>query len=313
VEAIIINKTNIYRDITKILILTQGVEDMAGLRTGTELTKQLAATIGLNLSFDFIETTKQYTGVTFENETVGKGACIKPEEIIPEVLSAQTKLSKQYNIGCIVFDWTKVTPQPTNPVQNAIIADNFTTIQIPVQWYSDLTQTPHKTYSEVFAQFLLHEISHAMFFFANALRGAGLQDLTHYQATYKDPATPTIAWNNQQPSQYYLHLLTSLKQYWYLAQQGNVTPVPPTPPAPTQRTLRFAMSGLDVQKLQLNLKTLGYFVYPSITTYFGNVTLAAVKAMQSANGLNVDGIVGAQTFAKIDELLKKSLIQADQK
>lgn len=295
-------------DTIKFLILTQGVEDMVGMKAGLELAKQRAASIGLNISFDFVETVKQYTGTTFENTTVGKGACIKPEEIAPEVLAAQIKNGKKYNIGCIIFDWDKISPRPTNPVQNGVLFDKFTIIQIPVQWYSDFTVTPHKTYSEVLSQFFLHELSHAMYFFANYANpqgSANLVDETHNQYKYTDPATPNIAWNNQQPDQYYLHLLSNLRKYWYLAQQGASAPVPTVPPLPAQRTLKYGMSGADVHQLQADLETLKYFVYPMKTTYFGTVTLGAVKALQGANGLTVDGIVGAKTFAKIAELLKK--------
>lgn len=78
------------------------------------------------------------------------------------------------------------------------------------------------------------------------------------------------------------------------------------PKATIQRTLKLGMSGADVKVLQNDLKTLGYFVYPTTTTYFGNVTNKAVKDLQRANGLVSDGIVGAKTYAKIAELKKNS-------
>lgn len=71
------------------------------------------------------------------------------------------------------------------------------------------------------------------------------------------------------------------------------------------RTLKIGMFGADVERLQTDLKTLGYAV-GTIDGKFGKITLAAVKAFQSANGLVSDGIVGKLTFAKIAEVLKKN-------
>lgn len=84
--------------------------------------------------------------------------------------------------------------------------------------------------------------------------------------------------------------------------------IPESIPEPTPvRTLRFGMSGEDVKTLQSKLKKLKYFVYPNTTTYFGPVTMSAVKKLQLENGLTPDGIVGSVTRAKIEELLNKEV------
>lgn len=69
--------------------------------------------------------------------------------------------------------------------------------------------------------------------------------------------------------------------------------------------LKKGMSGDDVKTLQTDLKALGYAT-GVIDGEFGIVTQKAVKAFQSANNLVSDGIVGAMTRAKIDELKKNS-------
>jgi murein DD-endopeptidase MepM/ murein hydrolase activator NlpD len=63
------------------------------------------------------------------------------------------------------------------------------------------------------------------------------------------------------------------------------------------RLLEYGDSGNDVRTLQGWLTDVGYAV-PS-TGYFGPVTLAAVKAFQSAHHLAVDGVVGPITAAAL--------------
>lgn len=66
------------------------------------------------------------------------------------------------------------------------------------------------------------------------------------------------------------------------------------------RTLKAAMRGTDVGVLQQILKDKGFF--PSsqkVTSYFGMVTLAAVKAFQTSVKLRSDGVVGKLTIAAL--------------
>lgn len=62
-----------------------------------------------------------------------------------------------------------------------------------------------------------------------------------------------------------------------------------------RKTIRIRATGADVRFLQEQLRDGGYYG-GSIDGIFGPVTLAAVKAFQSANGLNPDGIVGRLTW-----------------
>lgn len=67
--------------------------------------------------------------------------------------------------------------------------------------------------------------------------------------------------------------------------------------------------GSEVTKLQQNLIALGYgkLMDPyGADGSFGPATESAVKAFQSDYKLEIDGIAGSKTQAKISELLKKS-------
>lgn len=71
-----------------------------------------------------------------------------------------------------------------------------------------------------------------------------------------------------------------------------------------QRTLRSGCTGNDVIALQTALISLWY----SLPKYgadgeYGSETVEAVKAFQAANGLEVDGIFGPKSLAKLKEVL----------
>ncbi|MCD1258849.1 C40 family peptidase [Paenibacillus athensensis] len=74
-------------------------------------------------------------------------------------------------------------------------------------------------------------------------------------------------------------------------------------------TLAQGMSSSSVSSLQENLKTLGYFTYPTITGYFGSITTQAVIDFQKAYGLAADGIAGNLTQTAISHaLIKKAML-----
>ena len=70
-------------------------------------------------------------------------------------------------------------------------------------------------------------------------------------------------------------------------------------------TLRYGDRSDAVKKLQQRLKTLGYFDH-SVTGYYGSVTVAAVKAFQTRNGLTADGVAGKSTLTKLNSSSAKS-------
>lgn len=63
-------------------------------------------------------------------------------------------------------------------------------------------------------------------------------------------------------------------------------------------TLIPGMKSDAVSRLQERLKELGYYTY-TVTGLYGQITTNAVKAFQSGNGLQADGIAGAQTQSKL--------------
>jgi len=69
-----------------------------------------------------------------------------------------------------------------------------------------------------------------------------------------------------------------------------------------RRILAYGAQGQDVAELQNILASLGYY-YGPIDGIFGPLTENAVKALQRANGLTPDGIVGPRTYAVIDEII----------
>jgi len=63
--------------------------------------------------------------------------------------------------------------------------------------------------------------------------------------------------------------------------------------------LALGDSGDNIQRVQNLLSKLGYLSSGNVTGYYGEVTENAVKLFQRTNGLNADGLVGAQTMAKL--------------
>lgn len=71
----------------------------------------------------------------------------------------------------------------------------------------------------------------------------------------------------------------------------------------SQRLLKAGLSGSDVLTLKSNLIKLGYGISTASSNLFDLPTKNAVMAFQKANGLDVDGIVGPQTYGKLNSLL----------
>jgi peptidoglycan DL-endopeptidase LytE len=71
------------------------------------------------------------------------------------------------------------------------------------------------------------------------------------------------------------------------------------------RTLKIGSRGKDVSQLQSQLKSLGYYTYPSITEYYGTITAEAVRKFQKDYGLTADGVAGPKTLNKLQEVLNQ--------
>jgi peptidoglycan hydrolase-like protein with peptidoglycan-binding domain len=66
-------------------------------------------------------------------------------------------------------------------------------------------------------------------------------------------------------------------------------------------TIKVGSTGLPVRRAQSRL-TLAGFSTGGVDGIFGPTTESGVKALQQASGITVDGIVGPQTWQKIDAL-----------
>jgi peptidoglycan hydrolase-like protein with peptidoglycan-binding domain len=66
--------------------------------------------------------------------------------------------------------------------------------------------------------------------------------------------------------------------------------------------LKKGMSGAEVKALQENLKLIGYFS-GTCTGYFGSYTEQAVKNLQYKYGKVSDGVVGAETYSLIQDVI----------
>lgn len=66
-------------------------------------------------------------------------------------------------------------------------------------------------------------------------------------------------------------------------------------------TLHLNSRGSEVTALQQQLKQLGYYQSNAITGFFGSITRDAVISFQKSKGLHVDGIVGSNTYARLEQ------------
>ena len=76
----------------------------------------------------------------------------------------------------------------------------------------------------------------------------------------------------------------------YTAAHGTTVPYPGL-------AARSGMSGAVVKYIQQQLDQKGYSLTPD--GHFGAKTATAVRSFQTLNGLNADGVVGKDTWAKL--------------
>ena len=170
-----------------ILCLREYVTDLATLNAGISLAETWSSTIGLSFNFTFKDITTQFTSIPISNSFYLNGHVVNPTEIFTEAKS----FGIPFDIDLLVYDWTKITPQPVCPF------DGGMNLQIPIQWYV--------TYPEVFAEFFLHELCH--YFFAGQSK---LPDITHLlvDGTMQAQYPQLYAQFKQgQVKDYYLYLL----------------------------------------------------------------------------------------------------------
>lgn len=247
--------------------LLKDVSDTATVNAGIKIVTEKLASIGIDFTFElsaFSGELKSYTSSYVD--TAGQRmsfTCVHPSSF-PSYQTYGTD-----NV-CLIYDWTKVSPQPSNPVNHG------KHIQLPIQFFV--------TFPEVFAQFFFHELCHDL-----------VPDLTHNQGLNTE-------WSQKPPTDYYLYLL---KTYYKGSLITNPKPIDNS--LVTKPTLKEGMKSLDVLTLQTYLRVLGYF-NQNPTSYFGSITKQSVKDFQKANGLVVDGIFGKASWTVILDLIAKKKV-----
>ena len=164
--------------------LLKDVSDTATVNAGIKIVTEKLASIGIDFTFElsaFSGELKSYTSSYVD--TAGQRmsfTCVHPSSF-PSYQTYGTD-----NV-CLIYDWTKVSPQPSNPVNHG------KHIQLPIQFFV--------TFPEVFAQFFFHELCHDL-----------VPDLTHNQGLNTE-------WSQKPPTDYYLYLL---KTYYKNNQQSSM-------------------------------------------------------------------------------------------
>ncbi|MBD0382738.1 C40 family peptidase [Paenibacillus sedimenti] len=96
------------------------------------------------------------------------------------------------------------------------------------------------------------------------------------------------------------------------ASVSSMIPAAPAYAATTSSSsLSQGMTSTSVSVLQQNLKTLGFFTYPTVTGYFGTITTQAVKDYQKAYLLPITGIADAITQTSIAHAITKRTMMSD--
>lgn len=90
-----------------------------------------------------------------------------------------------------------------------------------------------------------------------------------------------------------------------------VSPVSAATSITSNTALSQGMTSSSVSDLQRDLKSLGFFTYPTVTGYFGTITAQAVKDYQKAYLLPITGIVDAATRLSIAHALTKRAMLND--
>ena len=185
----------------RILILIQNITDSDTLNKGMSLVTSSLNTIGLDVTFWLKKTTKQFSSLPISNSNILNGYIVNPTEIFQEAKASNIP----FDVCYLIFDATKITPQPTNP------DDGGEVLQMSTQWYGKFPQT--------FCDFTLHELCHYYF------QVYQKPDITHLlvdgnlQKQYPDLY---LKFKQKQPQDYYLYLLSTLINLMTL------NPLPPT-------------------------------------------------------------------------------------
>lgn len=256
----------------KIQIIKNNITDNDTFNAGVTLVKLLTQPV-FPLDISIVETSAVFTGEYFSNSTVGHGTCVNEEEILAIA-------DKSADIPFLIFDASKVIPNPTNPVCS-FVPGSCIPCQMSSQWYV--------TYPNTFAIYFLHEICHMMYW----VLGLEAQDMTHLMTDRNMNPTLYDHWARHSLTDYYLSIIEGLTLQWNAYKASQNKPM---------QTLKIGSVGNDVTTLQNNLSIFGFSV--STDGVFGPMTEKAVADFQEKYGLvSVDGKVGPLTQTAIQTAL----------
>lgn len=165
----------------KITVLKNRIVDTDTFNKGIQMVKESLASINFPVEITIKEINVSFAGVAFNNQTIGSGIQVIPQQILSWVDGTE-------DIAFLIFNNNDVDPKPLNPTQSPIKKGNATPCQLCEQWYNG--------YAYVFRDFFLHEICHALFFLQNDVQS----DITHNQQMYSE-------WQQKQNVDYYLWIL----------------------------------------------------------------------------------------------------------
>ncbi len=191
----------------RVLVLCSNIPDanMSQLKAGiTQYTDAvLQKTTDFHISVDYAPTDTQFTIVT---QTSDDTIYIQPGDVAFAGAQVQQATGKQYDVVCLVYDDSKMTPMPNHPIEAPIYEHGFNIIEIPLDWVSSLNtpNTPLVIYSDAVEIFFSHEMSHADYFLTHAKGGFDLHDKTHDPQLLGYPS----------PVDYFIQYLIELRPFW---------------------------------------------------------------------------------------------------
>lgn len=181
----------------KVLVLCYNIPDITKIQEGINsyITKVQQKTTDFNISVDYAVTKGPFTVIQ-----QGTTIYIQPADVANEGLKVQQQTGKQYDVVCLVYDNSQMTPHPNHPTESPLYLHGFNVIEIPLDWISDGTQI----FPNSVETFFSHELSHANYFLINIKGGFTIRDKTHDAQILGYPS----------PIDYFLQYLMELKPFW---------------------------------------------------------------------------------------------------
>lgn len=167
----------------------------------------------LNVHFIFKDysdhplTTRTYNVATGQDYIVKKEIAVDEKHISSMGALYEKETGEQVDIVCLAYNPEKLpNPKPAQSLHNAVLAENFTTLQVRIDSRSEMF------YMQLI---MIHEMMHALIFLINHRGGYSIQDTVHSYSSFDDP----------RPQNNFKTLLRQLEPYWpYLSEESNMQP-----------------------------------------------------------------------------------------